>query len=130
MNYFEARKLRYIRNQEEIIHLIEEVQKLDESVEAYVHHDNRYIDNVVFFKGEEINSVSFQEVPYHWSGCGCKSHTGLGDSQQLPFTAEDVLGTFNPVTGLLFRQPNEKFRSKEHYLKWYGFLINYKDRKI
>jgi len=40
----------------------------------------------------------------------------------MPFDVNDVLTTFKPITSILRRQPNEYFKSKEDYLKWYSYL--------
>ena len=119
--YFEAYQARLERNDKALKDLANEVIKQDPEVEVYFHKDdNQLKSSVIFFKGEQINSVSFHEVPYHWSGCGVKSHNG-GYNVSMPFDANDVLTTFQPVTNILKSQPNEYFKSKEQYLKWLTF---------
>lgn len=123
-DYFEARKARFIRNEEALIQLIKDVKEKNPNVEVYVYKNQPFIDSVTFFLGEDINGVGFHEVPYRWSGCGYteyqKSHHGL----EMPFTANDILTTFSPVTN--WKKSNvEYFKSKDHYLKWCSYLINY-----
>lgn len=124
-DYFTAHTARMERNDIALHELAADVIKQDPEVEVYFHYDDRYKGSVLFFKGEDINSVSFHEVPYHWSGCGLKDHSG-GDNVSMPFDVEDVLTTFHPVTGILKQQPNEYFKSKEQYLKWYSFYKQFK----
>ena len=121
MDYWEARTARYKRNQEDILQLAKDVMIAYPEIEVYVHNSDRIISSITFFKGESINSVSFHEVPYHWSGCGFKEHGG-GDNCCMPFDVNDILTTFKPVSDILLRQPNEYFKSKEQYLKWCSWL--------
>lgn len=137
-DYLTARRARYERNQAALIQLIKDVQEKDPSVEAYVHHEtfgtSIPIDSVVFFRGEEINTIDFLEVPYRWSGCGHRefsnSHYG-GDNVAMPFTADDVINNFHSVTGVLKSQHifksggRDMFKSKEHYLEWCSYLKRY-----
>jgi len=120
-DYLTAYRERMERNHNALIELAKNVIKADPEVEVYFHYYNKYQDGVTFFKGEMINSVQFHEVPYHWSGCGLKSHNG-GDDVSMPFDVNDVLTTFKPITSILWRQPNEYFKSKENYLKWCSYL--------
>lgn len=128
-DYFTARKLRFERNQADLIQLIKDVQLIDNTVEAYVHSDypKRFMERVTFIRGEEINTIRFHEVPYRWSGCGYSenhnSHWG-GENSKMPFTAEDVIKTFQPIKGLRKSQV-ELFKDKEHYLKWCSYLKKY-----
>lgn len=119
-DYFTAHTERMQRNDKALHELAANVIKEDPTIEAYFHHDDSLKSNVLFFKGENINSVSFHEVPYHWSGCGIKDHSS-GDNVSMPFDVNDVLTTFHPITGILKYQPNVYFKSKEQYLKWYSF---------
>jgi hypothetical protein len=123
MDYFEARQERYKRNEKAIFELIRDVIKTDPQVKAYISNSDKIASHVTFFKGEEINSVSFHEVPYRWSGCGYKEHGGSNNNLEMPFDVNDVLTTFKPITSILDRQPNEYFKSKKQYLKWHSWLI-------
>ena len=122
-NYWTARKARFERNQNDLLELAKKVKEKYPSIEIYVHHEypQAYLKSITFFKDEMINSIGFHEVPYHWSGCGYKEHSG-GENVSMPFDEDDVFRTFKPITSILFRQPNEHFKSKEQYLKWYSFL--------
>ena len=122
MDFWEARTARYKRNEEVILKLVKEVLETDSEIEAYIHNSDRVISSVVFFKREDINSISFHEVPYRWSGCGFKEHGGSNYNLEIPFELNDVLTTFKPVSSILLRQPNEYFQSKEQYLKWCSWL--------
>lgn len=123
--YMEAYRARLERNQAALLQLIKDVQEKDPSIEAYTYDDqgSRLISNVVFIRGESINSVGFHEVPYRWSGCGYpehgNSHPG-GDNVAMPFTADDVISTFKPIN-TIHKSQSETFQNKEHYLKWYSF---------
>ena len=136
MGYFEARKERLKRNDKALRELAENVLKADSEVEAYFYYDSKLQDNVLFFKGDAINSVSFHEVPYHWSGCGVRSHGGIqkdGHDICMPFNVEDVLITFKPVTNIIFRHPHnrptEYFKSKVQYLEWNSFYKRFEPNK-
>lgn len=120
-DYMSGYARRMEKNDWELHQLAQKVLKADPEVEVYFHHDNKYQDSVTFFKGEMINSIQFSEVPYHWSGCGVSNHAG-GENVSMPFDVNDVLSTFKPVTSILWRQPNEYFKSKEDYLKWCSYL--------
>ena len=115
------------RNHNDLIKLIRDVQDRDKTIEAYVYNDDRYLPGVVFMKGETINSVHFHEVPYRWSGCGhsefTRSHPG-GDNAAMPFTADDVLLNFKPITFVKNRH-DSVFKTKEEYLKWCSYLKLY-----
>jgi len=131
-NYFEARLARYKRNSVAILELIKLVMEADSEIEVYLHRDcitgSDVVSSVTFFKGEQINSISFHEVPYGWSGCGHKEHGGYhkgGENHSLPFEVADVLTTFKPVTNILSRQPSEFFKTKEEYLKWCSWLVRF-----
>ena len=126
MNYQEARRARMQRNNDELLKLADEVIKADSSIEVYICRNNRLQNALVFFKGDQINSIGFHEVPYHWSGCGVNNHTG-GENISMPFDVNDVLTTFKPVTNIKHRQPNEYFKSKEQYLKWCTYLKRYEN---
>ncbi len=118
MDFWEAKTARYKRNEEAILKLVKEVLADDSEIEVYVHNSDKVISSVTFFKGEQINSISFHEVPYRWSGCGFKEHGGSNHNLEIPFELNDVLTTFYPISNILLRQPNEYFKSKEQYLKW------------
>lgn len=120
-DYMSGYTRRMEKNDWELHQLAKEVIQADPEVEVYFHHDDKYQDGVKFFKGEMINSVQFHEVPYHWSGCGLRSHSG-GDDVSMPFDVNDVLTTFKPVTSILKSQPDRYFKSKEDYLKWSSYL--------
>lgn len=128
-DYLTAYGLRLERNEEALLKLAKDVMELDPTVEVY-HSGNleRKISSLTFFKGEDINSVGFHEVPYRWSGCGFREfynyHSG-GENVAMPFTAEDVLKTFKPVTTVMKSQPNQYFKNKEHCLKWYSWLTKF-----
>ena len=131
-DYLTAYYARMVRNQEELIKLINEVKEKDPSIEAYVHadyyRDGRCISSVKFIKDETINGIGFHEVPYHWSGCGFREHGGImnpgGNNYCMPFTADDVISTFVPIKGGRLSQV-ETFRDKAHYLKWCSYLTLY-----
>lgn len=123
--YMECYRERLERNSIALKELALEVIKSNPEIEVYFNHNKEKFQNsVLFFKGEMINSIGFHEVPYRWSGCGYhefgKYHSG-GENSSMPFTVEDVLSTFHPVTEIKLRQPNEYCKSKEQYLKWYSF---------
>lgn len=122
MDFLEARTARYKRNEEAILKLVKEVLEADSEIEAYVHNSDKVISSVTFFKGNDINSISFHEVPYRWSGCGFKEHGGSNHTLDMPFELIDVLSEFKPIRSILLRQPNEYFKSKEEYLKWCSWL--------
>lgn len=129
--YFEARTKRLERNQVALFELADEVLKADPKIEVYHHHADAFIQGLVFIKGEDINSVQFHEVPYRWSGCGHgefnSSHSG-GENVSMPFTKEDVLTTFSPITSKR-KSSIELFKSKKHYLDWCSYLVKYKNTK-
>lgn len=120
-DFFKAYRARLERNQEALFKLANDVLDLDPEVEVYFNSANldRIKSSVTFFKGENINAVAFHEVPYRWSGCGYdefrRSHAG-GENVSMPFTAEDVLKTFTPITQV-HKQHNTFYTSKEQYLK-------------
>lgn len=124
--FFDAYRERLERNQNDLYKLAKEVALVDPTVEIYKHKDsNRFCQSLTFFKDELINSVSFHEVPYRWSGCGFKEHGGSHygiHNTCMPFDANDVLTTFRPITEILYRQQNEYFKSKKQYLEWFSFL--------
>jgi len=120
-DYFTDYRARLERNQEALLELAVNVIQADPEVEVYLSNDGAFHRSVIFFKGETINSVSFHEVPYRWSGCGVTNHSG-GENVSMPFNVDDVLTTFKPITSILWRQPNEYFKSKEQYLKWCSYL--------
>jgi hypothetical protein len=126
-DYFKAYRARLERNHNALVQLIKDVQKKDNSVEAYINRNDELINHVVFIKDESINSIGFHEVPYRWSGCGYKethsSHWG-GENSSMPFTADDVLSTFTPIKGSRLSQL-ESFKDKKHYLKWCSYLKKY-----
>lgn len=113
------------RNHADLLQLIKDVTEKDSSVETYIHKDKTaLINNVVFIKGETINSIWFHEVPYRWSGCGYdefhKSHSG-GENSSMPFDADDVINNFKPIAGVRKSQI-ENYKSKADYLKWLSYL--------
>jgi len=134
-DFFDAYRSRLERNQADIFALIKDVQALNPSIEAYVHHDTgRFQQGVVFIRNEEINSIHFHEVPYRWSGCGHgefnNSHSG-GENCSMPFTVEDVLKTFKPINTVRWRYKDKHglesvyFKNKQHYLEWCSYLKKY-----
>lgn len=129
MGYWEAYRARLDRNQADLLKLAADVMAADNEVEVYRHHDEkRAVSSITFFKGEEINSVSFHEVPYRWSGCGYGEHNGChsgGDNVSMPFDVNDVLTTFKPVKGMRKSQV-EVFKTKDQYLKWCSWLTKIK----
>lgn len=108
------------RNSAALLKLATDVMAADPTVEVYCHRDDKHKKGLVFFKGEEINKIHFHEVPYHWSGCGYAEHFG-GENLAMPFTVEDVLQTFKPVTTVMDRH-DTFFKSKAEYLKWCSYL--------
>ena len=109
------------RNDWELKKIAKEIIKINPEIEVYFYEDdNMYQKNVVFFKGENINTIQFHEAPYHWSGCSISNHNGF-ENCSMPFTVDDVLTTFHPITVVIKSQPNEHFKSKEQYLKWHSF---------
>lgn len=128
--YLEAYGERLERNDKALKEIALEVIKTNSDVEVYFNHNKNFKDSVLFFKGEMINSIGFHEVPYRWSGCGYqefdKYHSG-GENSAMPFTVEDVLNTFHPVTEIKLRQPDEYCKSKEQYLKWYSFYKRWEE---
>jgi hypothetical protein len=129
MTYLEAYSARLERNAQELKNLIHEVQKLQPKIKAYV-SNHGIIQGVVFIDGENINSIHFHEVPYRWSGCGYsefgKSHIG-GENVSMPFTANDVINGFTPVTSKNHTH-NTKFKNMEQYLKWCSYLTEYTEQ--
>lgn len=138
-DYLIAYGERLKRNQEQLISLINDVKEKYPEIEIYVYNDflkrKTLLNNVLFFKGEQINSIRFHEVPYGWSGCSYpkngNTHPG-GDNVSMPFTADDVANNFKSVTKLIKshttkqNQPfTEYFESKKHYLNWYSFYKKY-----
>jgi hypothetical protein len=125
-DYWTAYSSRLERNEAELLKLAKEVEA-DSEVEVYIHdsYPKRRLTSVTFFKGEEINHVDFVEVPYRWKGCGFHSHRGIGDNVGMPFTAKDVLESFDHVSHSLKRNPKMYFQTKKEYLKWYSFLNQY-----
>ena len=128
-DYLKAYSKRLERNEADLINLIKAVQQQDNTIEAYINDArNGRIRNVVFFKDDKINSIWFHEVPYRWSGCGYnehhKSHPGL-ENCKMPFTAQDVIDTFQPIQTSSYI----KRATKEAYLKWYSYEIE-EDRVI
>jgi len=127
--YFEAYRERLERNQADLFNLANEVLKQHPEIEIYHYRGDRFVQGLIFFNGENINSIHFHEVPYRWSGCGydeiniAMSHRG-GDNVSMPFTVEDVISTFKPVTSKN-RDVKTKFKSKEDYLKWCSYLVKY-----
>ena len=121
MGYIEAYKARMIRNNDELLQLAKEVNEKDPTVEIYKYKSELNIAHLTFFKGEEINSIGFHEVPYHWSGCNVGDHSGL-DNISMPFTVDDVLSTFHSVKRVLYKQPNEYYKTKKGYLKFNSYL--------
>lgn len=126
-DYLYAYASRLKRNEAALLKLADEVIALDPEVEVYHSETHRHISSIVFFKGENINSVAFHEVPYRWSGCGygehSRSHSG-GENSSMPFTAQDVLNTFKPVT-TVHSTDNKFHKSKAEYLKWHSWLIKH-----
>lgn len=127
-DYLDAYRARLERNQAALVQLIKDVLAKDSSIEAYVNRDiSRFIDRVVFLKDESINAIGFHEVPYRWSGCGFpefgNSHSG-GENVAMPFTADDVVSTFKPITKVMHTH-DKAFKSKEQYLKWCSYLSKF-----
>jgi len=118
--YWTAYRARLERNDKELKELAKKVIESNPNIEVYFHHEDKFQNNVLFFNGESINSVSFHEVPYYWSGCGFTDHYG-GENSSMPFDVDDVMNTFKSIRSIKYRQPNEYFKSKEQYLKWYSF---------
>lgn len=133
MNYFEAHRARMQRNNDALLKLADEVIEADSSIEVYICRNDNLQSSVSFFKGELINGIGFHEVPYHWSGCGISDHSG-GENISMPFTVDDVLKSFSPVTNIVNRRPTqhtvEYFKSKEQYLKWCSYLKQYNGKDI
>lgn len=132
-DYLKAYRERLERNHAELIKLINDVQAIDSTIEAYVYDNpNRLLSGVVFIKEEEINSIHFHETPYRWSGCGYpefgNSHYGTENSG-LPFTANDVIANFEPIKDKRKSQI-EKFRNKEHYLNWCSYLTKFNPNNV
>ena len=127
-DYLTDYRARLERNDKALKNLADEVIKAEPEIEVYFHYNNKFQNNVIFFKGEYINTITFHEVPYRWSGCGYsefgKSHNG-DDNVSMPFDVNDVLTTFKPITSILKSQPDKHFKSKEQYLKWYSFYERY-----
>jgi len=125
MGYFKARAERTIRNNDNLKHLADMVMEADSRIEVYHHKSVPYIESITFFKGEEINTIGFHDIPFRWSGCGFKEIKTHGDKRakggqlEMPFTVADVLNNFEAI------QPNHRFKTKEEYLKWYNYLTKY-----
>lgn len=129
-NYLEAYRERMEKNEADLLKLANEVLAINPKIEVYRHKNtDRLINGLVFFDGENINSICFHEVPYRWSGCGFpefgNSHFGNDITCYLPFTADDVIKTFHPVTDVN-NTHNTKFEDKEQYLKCLSYLTKYK----
>ena len=120
----EAYRARLERHQKALVKLTQDVQTLDPTVEAYVsnlHDGSGLLLGVTFFKGEEINSIHWHEVPYRWSGCGHEEHRNSYHAHEMPFFVEDVFAHFEPVKGKRLGE-GQNFKSKEHYLNWLSYL--------
>jgi hypothetical protein len=130
-DYLEHYRLRLERNNKELKELADNVIKADPEVEVYFNRNNELQNSLCFFKGESINGIAFYKVPYRWSGCGYsefgKCHNG-GENVSMPFDVNDVLTTFIPITNIKKSQPNNFFKSKEQYLKWYSFYEKYESK--
>ncbi len=128
-DYLSSYRQRLIRNNDALKKLADDVIKEDPEIEVYFHYEDRLHQYVVFFKGELRNNVGFHEVPYRWSGCGygefSYSHMGKANCE-MPFTVNDVLTTFKPITEICkFELTKVFFKSKKDYLKWYSFYKRY-----
>lgn len=131
--YLEAYGERLERNQTALLKLADKVLATNPEIEIY-HNSNasdRFIQGLVFFNGENINSIHFHEVPYRWSGCGYgefnRSHSG-GENVSMPFDVQDVLTTFRPVTSVNHTH-STTFKTKDQYLKWCSYLVRYEPNK-
>lgn len=129
-DYWTARRARFIRNQFDLIVLACKVIKIDPSVEIYVHRDyhKRFLDAIVFIKGEKINEIAFHDVPYRWSGCGYEEnwqgnyHSG-GPNHKMPFNENDVLTTFHPIV-------SKAYNNKQQFLKYCFWLVKINPQDI
>lgn len=126
-NYLEAYKARLIRNEKEILALVESVIKINPAIDVYYNRNSGHIKSITFIRNEMINKIAFHETPYRWSGCGYSefrnSHVGLENSA-MPFTVKDVLLSFTPITSI--KKDKNYFTSVKQYLEWYSFLVSYK----
>lgn len=126
-NYLTSYQKRLIKNDFALKQLAIDVMEADPSVTVYLNNDkDRPNYFIVFFREEEMSSITFKEVPYRWDGCGVKDHPGKGNNADMPFEVEHVLSSFKPITSVLNRKPNEYFKSKDHYLSIYSSLKQYK----
>lgn len=125
-NYFEAHAERMQRNNDQLISLAKEVLSIDNSIEIYSNRNEKLSDGLIFIKGENINTIQFHEVPYHWSGCGYTDHGG-GENISMPFDAQDVLNTFKPIKTAMWTY-KEPFKNRAQYLDWYSYLELINDR--
>ncbi len=124
-DYFKAYRGRLEKNQTDIINLINEVKKVNPLIKAYVvSSKNRIISSVTFIKGEEINRIGFHEVPYRWSGCGYKEHHSSHYGLSMPFTANDVLKTFQSIKGM-YKNQSAVYKNAKEYLTWNSYLTEY-----
>jgi hypothetical protein len=128
MNYLEAYRARLERNEAALKNLIFDVKKLRPEIKAHVNLNGGLLKSVTFIRGEDINTACFHEVPYCWSGCGYSKynpHYG-GENGAMPFSAEDVINNFVPVTTKNHTY-DTKFKSMEQYLKWCSYLTEYSE---
>jgi len=130
--YIEARQERLERNQAQLFELAKSVLKSDPKIEIYHYDGDRPVQGLVFIKGENINSIHFHEVPYRWSGCGYGEHNNStygGENYSMPFTTEDVITTFQPITTVK-KTYKDCFKSIESYLEWCSYLTKYNSHEL
>jgi hypothetical protein len=117
MGYFEARKARWERNDKALRELAKAIIEKDNTIEVYHHEDQKNIEGLHIFKGDELCYIHFGEVPYRWTGPG----NGSADVENLemPYTVEDVLNGFHKL------RSHTRYNDKKSYLRWYSFLTKF-----
>lgn len=123
MGYFEARKERLIRNNDDLKNLADKVLAIDNTVEVYHNDRDHYIESITFFRGEDIVKITFSEVPFRWSGPSTRSAKNQ-ENIAMPYTAENVLNSFKTVKNQKHRYDG-CFESKKEYLDWCSYLVRY-----
>lgn len=120
-DYLKAYRERLERNHNDLLNLAKDVVAANPKVEVYGSANKNLYSGLVFILGQKINSVSFHEVPYRWSGCGYGEFKNSNYSSRMPFIAEEVLNTMKDIS-TVNKTVNEKFTNKNEYLIWCSYL--------
>jgi len=121
MGYFEAKKQRCYKNQEELLQLAKEVKEADSNIDIYKNKNQSIIEGLTFIKGELIKSVRFHSVPYRWSG-PIKRTREVTRYLGMPYTANDIINGLCSITNV-HHHHDTYFKSMEEYLKWCSYLV-------